>query len=178
MQTRFTLLNTLPKGSVGAELGVFRGGYSAEVLRIVEPQKLHLIDEWPDKRMQMGGQPYWGTDNYRYVLERFAAQIAEGIVEVHRAESTVAAKSFPDEYLDWIYIDAGHRYEEVSSDLAAWRPKVKRWGLVMGHDYCTPPGENFGIIQAVSEAVDRGELELLGITGELKYPSFIARRLA
>ncbi len=34
-----------------------------------------------------------------------------------------------------IYIDAGHDYESVSSDLRAWWPHVLPGGLFFGHDY-------------------------------------------
>ncbi len=40
------VLEQLPSGSVGVEIGVHRGDYSAEILRVVQPKQLHLIDPW------------------------------------------------------------------------------------------------------------------------------------
>jgi hypothetical protein len=40
------LLGLLPRGSVGAEIGVWRGDFSAWILRTVRPARLHLIDPW------------------------------------------------------------------------------------------------------------------------------------
>jgi hypothetical protein len=52
-----------------------------------------------------------------------------------RQFSVEAAKAIPDRSLDFVYIDANHRYEYVVADLAAWSPKVKVGGIVSGHDY-------------------------------------------
>jgi predicted O-methyltransferase YrrM len=51
---------------------------------------------------------------------------------VHSVE---AAKLIPDGSLDFVFIDALHTYEAVLEDLAAWHPKVRRDGIVAGHDY-------------------------------------------
>lgn len=46
-----------------------------------------------------------------------------------------AALLFPDESLDFVFIDADHRYAEVRADVARWWPKVKPGGTIAGHDY-------------------------------------------
>jgi hypothetical protein len=177
MRDRIVLLDVLPRGSVGAEIGVFRGGYSLEILASVKPAKLHLIDEWPPRVTCQKPEQFLGTENHRFVLERFRHEIAAGIVVVHRARSPAAADGFPDGHFDWVYIDADHTYEAVRDDLAAWRPKVKPGGLVMGHDYCQPKGRNYGVIRAVADSVERGELQMVGITGEAAFPSFVTLRI-
>lgn len=48
--------------------------------------------------------------------------------------SVEAAGHVVDESLDFVFIDAIHSFEAVSSDLNAWFPKVRRGGLVAGHD--------------------------------------------
>lgn len=35
-----------PTDSVGAEIGVFKGEFTAHILRRVQPKELHLIDAW------------------------------------------------------------------------------------------------------------------------------------
>ena len=42
---------------------------------------------------------------------------------------------FPNESLDFVFIDAGHMYEEVKEDISLWLPKVKPGGVISGHDY-------------------------------------------
>lgn len=44
-------------------------------------------------------------------------------------------EKFPNEYADFIYIDGAHDYESVVQDLECYLPKVKRGGLIGGHDY-------------------------------------------
>ena len=43
---RIEWLHTLPKHSVGAEIGVAAAGYSIQMLQIVEPSRLYLVDRW------------------------------------------------------------------------------------------------------------------------------------
>ncbi len=46
-----------------------------------------------------------------------------------------AAERFRDGVLDAVYIDGDHDEKNVRADVAAWRPKLKPGGLLMGHDY-------------------------------------------
>jgi len=45
-RSRDFVLRNFPKNSVGAEIGVWKGDFSQEILGIVKPRKLHLIDPW------------------------------------------------------------------------------------------------------------------------------------
>lgn len=49
--------------------------------------------------------------------------------------SELASEQFKDESLDAIYIDGSHKYEDVKKDLILWIPKVKKGGIISGHDY-------------------------------------------
>lgn len=56
--------------------------------------------------------------------------------------------NYPDEYFDFIYIDASHDYESVKRDIQISLPKIKKGGLIGGHDY----EETWsGVIEAVNE---------------------------
>lgn len=43
---RMELLERMPKGSVCAEIGVYKVEFSEHILKVVRPAKLHLIDPW------------------------------------------------------------------------------------------------------------------------------------
>lgn len=43
---RRILLAKMPKNSVCAEIGVYKGEFSQQILSLVKPKKLHLIDPW------------------------------------------------------------------------------------------------------------------------------------
>ena len=49
--------------------------------------------------------------------------------------TTVCARNYPDQYFDFIYVDARHDRLGVLEDLAAWWPKLRPGGVIAGHDY-------------------------------------------
>jgi hypothetical protein len=55
-----------------------------------------------------------------------------------KQDSVWAKDLFPNEYLDFVYIDAGHTYQEVMDDLTNWWDKCKSGGVFGGHDYGYP----------------------------------------
>jgi len=107
---RLFLLQQLPKDSVGVEIGVHLGDFSEQILKIVQPRQLHLIDPWhfepaaTYKKAWYGGKAEGGQaemdDRHQSVLRRFAAPIARGQVQVHRGFSTDIGIHFADAYFD------------------------------------------------------------------------------
>jgi hypothetical protein len=176
------LLRLLPKGSVGAEIGVWRGDFSARVLRTVRPAKLHLVDPWAFQ----GGDAYhdaWyggkaAADQaamdriHDEVVRRFGREAAAGVVEVHRSASADAAALFPDDYFDWVYVDGDHLYEAVHADLGLFAPKVRPGGLLAGDDYGTPGWWEDGVTRAVDEFVAEHGYEV----ASLKANQFVLRK--
>lgn len=69
------------------------------------------------------------------LLENIRRCGCEDIVTVIAGESTKVAGFFPDNSLDFLFLDAGHESDDVRSDLQAWVRKVKPGGIVAGHDY-------------------------------------------
>jgi predicted O-methyltransferase YrrM len=55
-----------------------------------------------------------------------------------------------DNSLDFVYIDANHMKSQVVRDIQCWYPKVRRGGLVSGHDYDVKRGKYKGVITAVN----------------------------
>ncbi len=112
---RVELIKSLPKGGVVAEVGVATGSFSNKILEFCCPQMLHLVDLDttqidPELRQR---------DN----------------VTLHKATSVDALNSFEDESFDWIYIDAGHSFEDVWADVNAASPKVKPGGVIVFNDF-------------------------------------------
>lgn len=46
-----------------------------------------------------------------------------------------ALAQFPDRSLDFVYIDGNHKYGHVAMDLTEWSQKIKKGGVISGHDY-------------------------------------------
>jgi hypothetical protein len=168
---RRSLLEMLPKHSVGAEIGVHKGDFSAVILATVAPVRLHLIDPWhyesssTYERAWYGGQAKGGQtemdERYESVLERFEDDIEAGTVVVHRAESAPVLASLPDDYFDWVYVDGNHLYEYVRQDLDWSLRKTKRGGLITGDDYREGGWWEGGVKQAVDEVVAAGAARLV-----------------
>jgi predicted O-methyltransferase YrrM len=70
-------------------------------------------------------------------------------VEVLHGPSVEMAKRVEDGSLDFVFIDADHRYEFVVEDIKAWFPKVRSGGTLCGHDYGDPRFP--GVEKAVKE---------------------------
>ena len=100
----------------------------------------------------------------------------EGRYQILRATTAAAAGQFADGALDWIYLDATHTYAEARQDLERWYPKVRRGGLVSGHDYQfvhqeMGDGYTFGVKDAVDEFAARRGIRVYSTT-EVYLPSF------
>jgi len=164
------LLVRLPKHSVGAELGVYRGDLSRRLLSIVRPKLLYLIDPWrfvPDieySRAVYGG-PVGDSQvrmdrMYANVCRRFQHETKSGVVTIHRKTSLEGSQSIPDRSLDWVYIDANHKYSFVLDDLETYKSKVRVGGWIAGDNYAEPDGWwEDGVTRAVDEFVARGLAE-------------------
>jgi len=168
---RRSLLDLLPKHSVGSEIGVHKGDFSAVILDNVAPTRLHLIDPWHYESSPAydgawyGGQARGGQtemdERYESVLARFKDEIDSGTVVVHRAESATVLASLPDDYFDWLYIDGNHLYEYVRQDLEWSLRKTKPGGLITGDDYRDGGWWDGGVKRAVDEFVATGAARLV-----------------
>ena len=160
---RDLVLETLPSGSVGAEIGVHLGDFSEEILNVVQPQTLHLIDPWEFQesptyaRSLYGGKRGRGAEGmeqrFADVRERFSNYIENGTVEIHRSYSNIALEQFDDGALDWVYIDGNHLYEFVMQDLMLSLRKVRPGGYITGDDYGDGGWWQGGVKKAVDEFI-------------------------
>jgi len=55
-------------------------------------------------------------------------------VKIIKKTSLDASKSINNE-LDFVFIDGDHDYEHVLQDIEIWSKKIKKGGLIIGHDY-------------------------------------------
>ena len=133
-------------------------------MSITNPNRLHLIDFWPEEAVKSDGESITGTDACKFVRNTFVSEIKNNKVILHKGLSCQVSQEFPDEYFDWIYIDADHSYEDVKSDLNSWYPKVKTGGFITGHDYIEKTW--YGIVQAVNEFIRQKPLVFVALTAE------------
>lgn len=138
MKTRLELMTLLPMHSVGAEIGVFTGRFSAEILAIVRPKKLYLVDKfegWISSGIYDDGKFSEDADMgtmLPILQKRFDDQPAVEIVKGNGADWMA---SVPRGHLDWVYIDSSHAYTDTALELLAAKLAVKKGGIISGHDW-------------------------------------------
>ena len=132
---------------VGAEIGVFKGDHAQQILNgYLNIKKLVLVDSW----LPFGGGYELDKKRFDNIYEKVKNIFkSDKRVEIIRNVSTNASLKFKDEYFDFVYLDANHEYEFVLTDLEAWYPKVKRFGVMCGDDFGHPSGH--GVVEAVTE---------------------------
>ena len=113
---------------VGAEIGVFRGQF---LKNLCQEFKMFGIDPWEDYK---GYNDYKGGDFIGYEQES-RDRVRDCDCEIIKKWSMDAVADFEDESLDFVFIDGNHSLEFVMEDIAAWSKKVKKGGIVAGHDY-------------------------------------------
>ncbi|MBD0341491.1 MAG: class I SAM-dependent methyltransferase, partial [Microcoleus sp. Co-bin12] len=90
------------------------------------PKKLHLIEYNFD---------LFKSEISKKQIIRVQEGIENGTVELHEGDSSTSLRGFPDEYFDWIYIDADHGYQGVCKDIQQGYTKVKAEGMMVFNDY-------------------------------------------
>lgn len=125
---------------VGAEIGVRKGEYSEILCK--GGMKVYSIDPWQNK-------------------QRGFEQIARDRLEQYdnctiiKKLSMDALADFEDESLDFVYIDANHNFRFVAEDIYEWPKKVKKGGVVAGHDYTTLGGPGLYDVKFIIDAYTR-----------------------
>jgi hypothetical protein len=121
----------------GVEVGVERGLYSKVLLESNKDLYLYCVDpllvysgyrehvtqskmdefhfEVYDRLDQAGGSP-----------RRFS---------FYRDFSMEVVHDFADNSIDFVYIDGNHDFKHTTEDIAEWGKKVKKGGIVAGHDF-------------------------------------------
>ncbi|MEM9428854.1 MAG: class I SAM-dependent methyltransferase [Pseudomonadota bacterium] len=156
-RARQRLLNHFKKGGEGAEIGVHLGEFAVELLSVVGPSRLHLIDPWrrltgpTHKRALYGSHTSQQEMDARHqaVADRFAREVAAGGVVIHRAFSVEASTAFAPATLDFVYLDGDHSFEGTSADVAAWWPIVKPGGILAADDYRIGGWWGAGVVDAL-----------------------------
>lgn len=121
---------------VGVELGVEEGVYSETLCKGNPDMKLTGIDAWQAYKGYRDHVTQEKLDKLYYnTLLRMNEYIHSDRYEAIKGFSQDVVKTFDDESLDFVYIDAAHDFVNVTLDIAAWEKKVRKGGIVAGHDY-------------------------------------------
>ena len=173
MQTRNELgdLFTARGYELAFEIGVQRGEF-ADILLSRWPGHLYMVDRW------IHVEGYQDVSNVTDEAHQDCMNDALAVCARHnhrgvcvKASSLEAAEKVPNGFLDAVYLDADHSKEGVLTDLKAWAPKVRKGGVIAGHDYLD------GVLAAGVFGVKSAVLEFFGrepdiVTNE-PWPSWL-----
>lgn len=124
---------------IGAEIGVNTGVTSEFLLKNLEINKLYCIDPWQaygHTNPSAGSTHFTEEDALKHLNETVnRTSFAGDRVVIQKTTSEIAARNMLNHYLDFVFIDGDHSYEEVKKDLKLWYPKVKTGGIFAGHDF-------------------------------------------
>jgi hypothetical protein len=164
---RISLQYALRKGTIGraVEIGVFKGANAEEMLK-AGIEDLVLVDPY---------MPYkvWGfhgrmpLEDHLEVTQEEQNKIKKDMfnrlapygdkIRMLNVTSEQAAGLFPDGYFDYGYIDGNHKYEYVKKDVELWFPKIRKGGMLAGHDFNKP---HLGVAKAVREFAFTNDLKV------------------
>jgi hypothetical protein len=117
---------------IGAEVGVCRGAYAEILSKAIPNLNLYGIDMW---EVYEGYRDFSNNEILTKIHELAIEKTKNFNCRLIKNWSNEAVKQFKDESLDFVYIDANHAYEYVVEDIAKWSKKVRRGGVVYGHDF-------------------------------------------
>ena len=145
----------------GAEVGVQNGNNASKVLRRCPAIHLYLVDRWenitPDPNGERVGCENWDAIEGKKRAMRKVHSYKDRVTVLH-GSSVDMAKKVEDGSLDIVFIDADHRYSGVKADIEAWTPKVRKGGIVCGHDFDYPdcPGVRKAVEESFTEFEETG----------------------
>jgi len=148
---------------IGAEIGVQQARNAQVMLDTIPDLKLYLIEPYkdnPDTRR-------WGDEIHTRIRRRAHTRLKGMNVEWIEDFSLNASLQIPNESLDFVYIDGDHSYDYVMLDIQLWSRKVRKGGIVSGHDYhyMKSKSGNFQVVRAVNDFIKVHKLNLF-ITDE------------
>jgi len=135
-------VNYFPTNSHFVEIGSFKGCSSSymavEIINSGKSIQFDCVDTWEGSWEHQAGQPFEDPNvvagNLFEVFESNMSLVA-GHYRAIRLPSVEAANLYPDNSLDFVFIDGDHEYDSVRADVTAWLPKIKEGGVIAGHDF-------------------------------------------
>lgn len=140
---------------VGIRTGVHFGRMIAH-----KPKLAIAVDSWLDDVIISRNDRGFSQNELDRQHENFKKDMADKpFVKVCKGYSFDVVKEFPDEFFDFVFIDADHTFEGCLRDIVDWYPKVKKGKVLCGHDYILRRYKNkhgeivFGVVEAVNKFV-------------------------
>lgn len=148
-----------------AEVGVHHGRSLMSVAEVIKAKRISVlaVDSWePWAAGGSGGKDTGQTARERYTEAKHTNGLDNYVTDMAMSSVDAASRIF-DQSLDFVFIDADHRYASVVADIKAWLPKIKQGGYIGGHDYYLYPdvaGAVATVLKCVPEVGPNSEVWL------------------
>lgn len=126
----------------GVEVGVADGRYSEILCERVPGLDLVCVD------------PFYRKGHFERATER----LQKYDVSIIRKTSMEAVQEFRDGFFDFVFIDGNHQFDYVMEDIIGWARKVRKGGIISGHDYYH--FHTSGVIEAVNAYCEANRINL------------------
>ncbi len=149
---------------VAIEVGVAGGSLSQEFLE-GGVEKIFCVDNWGHIENVTGDGNFpdsFHAKTFEEYNNRFNGIYKNRVVTL-KGLSSEMHKYIPDNLVGLCFIDGGHQYEVVKSDIENYLPKLVHGGIMSLHDYFN---EGYGVKQAVNEFLEKTGLTLNIIPAE------------
>lgn len=150
---------------VGCEIGVYTGLTSVALLQTFPHLFLFMVDPWQSKgllgSMKRNRSQRYMDNVFNLVVKE--VEFAKDRSEIQRIRSVAGSVKHETKSLDFAFIDANHKYEHAWEDVMAWWPKIKKGGVLMGHDYNGNMEKKglWGVKKAVDKFAAKRDLEVV-----------------
>jgi hypothetical protein len=168
--SRLDMLSDMPKKLSIAEVGVAYGDFSEALVKELRPIKFLGIDKfgWENVKEIWGENPklrFSGQSHEEFYFNKMSLLSQELNFEFTQMRGDSNKKLLESKGLDLIYIDAGHKYEDVESDTRAAIKALNPRGHIVFNDYIwrdTFHSEMYGVIKTVNQLVSEGGWKVKG----------------
>ena len=149
----------IPEGSVGVEIGCFKGESTKMFIDSGKFKRLHCVDPWDPK--------YYRAHDMATIEKEFREGPGSSpIVKTHKTTGHDFFEWNKDSEINFVYIDGDHSYEALHQDISDWlsyllkQPKRKPIKILAGHDYRHPGSP--GVEKAVRQLLGYPDLMCAG----------------
>jgi predicted O-methyltransferase YrrM len=147
------LLDATPEGGTFVELGCYKGKSTSFIGVEIHKRKKDInffaIDSFQGATNSTDANEIKAYEGISEIKESYTYNVAPIGNKIKTIVSLTdeAAQYFEDGSVDVVFVDGGHSYEVVKADILAWLPKVKKGGIISGHDFNAWQGVNKAVTE-------------------------------
>ena len=152
-QQYLELLDATPEGGTFVELGCYKGKSTSFIGVEIHKRKRDInffaIDSFQGATNSTDANEIKAYENISEIEESYTYNVSliGNKIKTIVSLTDEAAQYFDDSSVDVVFVDGGHSYEVVKADILAWLPKVKKGGIISGHDFNAWEGVNKAVTE-------------------------------